>query len=155
MNLENSDEYWMEFAMQEAEIAFRNDEVPVGAIIVKDNKIIASSHNATQKLNSSLAHAEKLTIETAQKKIGKWLYGCELFVTLEPCAMCAGMIILSRLDALIFGAHDPKNGATGSVYNILSDRRFNHNPEVRSGLLADRSSNLLKKFFRNKRKNKL
>ncbi|MEA2105061.1 MAG: nucleoside deaminase [Candidatus Cloacimonadota bacterium] len=147
-----SDEYWMEFALHEAEIAFQDDEIPVGAVIVYKNEIIASSHNSTQKLNNPLAHAEKLVIEAAQKKIGKWLYGCKLFVTLEPCSMCAGIIILARIDAVIFGAFDEKSGTVGSLYNLLLDSRFNHNPEVKSGILAERSSRLLKNFFREKRR---
>ncbi len=146
-----SDEYWMNIALGEAEIAFDEDEVPVGAVLVCNNELIAKAHNNTQKLNSSLAHAEKLVIELAQKELGKWLYDCRLYVTLEPCAMCAGAIILSRIKSVIFGAFDEKNGGCGSLYNLLLDTRFNHNPEVISGVLAKESSELLKRFFNEKR----
>jgi len=146
-----SDEYWMNIALKEAQIAFAEDEIPVGAVLVCDDKLIARAHNSTQRLNSSLAHAEKLAIEKAQQKLGKWLYDCKLYVTLEPCVMCAGIIILSRVKSVIFGAYDEKNGACGSLYNLLSDKRFNHNPEVKSGTLANESSRLLKRFFDNKR----
>lgn len=146
-----SDEYWMNIALEEAQIAFQEDEVPVGAVLVRNNELVAKAHNNTQKLNSSLAHAEKLVIELVQQKLGKWLYDCSLYVTLEPCPMCAGAIILSRIKSLIFGAYDEKNGACGSLYNLLLDSRFNHNPEVKFGVLAKESSELLKSFFNEKR----
>ncbi len=146
-----SDEYWMNIALEEAEIAFDEDEVPVGAVLIRKNELIAKAHNNILKLNSSLAHAEKLVIEMAQQKLGKWLYDCKLYVTLEPCPMCAGAIILSRIKSVIFGAFDEKNGACGSLYNLLLDSRFNHNPEVKSGILAEESSELLKIFFNEKR----
>lgn len=145
------DEYWMNIALEEARIAFAEDEIPVGAVLVCDDKLIARAHNSTQRLNSPLAHAEKLVIEKAQQKLGKWLYDCKLYVTLEPCAMCAGIIILSRVKSVIFGTFDEKNGACGSLYNLLLDRRFNHNPEVKSGIFAKESRELLKKFFNEKR----
>ena len=141
----------MNIALKEAQIAFAEDEIPVGAVLVCNDKLIARAHNSTQRLNSSLAHAEKLAIEKAQQKLGKWLYDCKLYVTLEPCVMCAGIIILSRVKSVIFGAYDEKNGACGSLYNLLLDRRFNHNPEVKFGTLANESSRLLKRFFDNKR----
>ncbi len=146
-----SDEYWMRIALKEAESAFAKDEVPVGAVIVRDNEIVSTAHNSTQNLNNALAHAEKIAIEKAQKEIGKWLLDCKLYVTLEPCPMCTGMIILSRLDSLIFGAFDEKNGACGSIYNLLNDTRFNHNPEIKSGILEENCSKILKRFFEEKR----
>jgi tRNA(adenine34) deaminase len=146
-----SDEYWMSIALKEAQLAFDEDEIPVGAVLVRNNELVAKAHNSTQRLNSPLAHAEKLVIEKAQQKLGKWLYDCKLYVTLEPCVMCAGAIILSRIKSVIFGAYDEKNGACGSLYNLLLDTRFNHNPEVKSGTLANESSGLLKRFFDNKR----
>lgn len=146
-----SDEYWMNIALEEAQIAFQEDEIPVGAVLVRNNELIAKAHNNTQRLNSSLAHAEKLVIESSQQELGKWLYDCILYVTLEPCAMCAGAIILSRIKSVIFGTFDEKNGACGSLYNLLLDSRFNHNPEVKSEVLAKESSELLKRFFNEKR----
>ncbi len=146
------DEYWMQYALEEAEIAFEKDEIPVGAVIIYKEKIIARAHNSTKLKNNSLAHAEKLVIETAQRKIGKWLYDCTLYVTLEPCAMCSGIIILSRLGSVIFGAYDEKSGTCGSLYNLLDDSRFNHNPKLRGGVLAEESKKLLQKFFQRKRK---
>lgn len=146
-----SDEYWMNIALEEAQIAFAEDEVPVGAVLVCNDKLIARAHNSTQRLNCSLAHAEKLVIEIAQQKLGMWLYDCKLYATLEPCAMCASAIILSRIKSVIFGAYDEKNGACGSLYNLLLDRRFNHNPEIRGGILAKESGELLKRFFNEKR----
>ena len=146
-----SDEYWMNIALGEAQLAFQEDEIPVGAVLVCNDELIAKAHNSTRRLNSSLAHAEKLVIEFAQQKLGKWLYDCRLYVTLEPCAMCAGAIILSRIKSVTFGAYDEKNGVCGSLYNLLLDKRFNHNPEVKSGILANESSGLLKRFFDNKR----
>ncbi|MBS3741909.1 MAG: tRNA adenosine(34) deaminase TadA [Candidatus Cloacimonetes bacterium] len=148
-----SHEYWMKFALAEAKKAVEADEIPIGAVIVKNNELIARDHNRTQQLNLGTAHAEKLVIETAQEKVGKYLYGCKLYITLEPCSMCAGMIILSRLDAVIFGAFDKKSGACGSVYNIPADKRLNHNPEIISGIMAKESSQLLKEFFKTKREN--
>ena len=135
-----SDEYWMKIALEEAEEAFVEEEVPVGAVLVCNDKVIAKAHNNIQRSNSSLAHAEKLVIEMAQQKLGKWLYDCKLYVTLEPCAMCAGAIILSRIKSVIFGAYDEKNGVCGSLYNLLLDRRFNHNPEVKTGILTKKSN---------------
>ena len=146
-----SDEYWMNIALKEAQIAFQEDEIPVGAVLVRDNELIAKAHNSMQKFNSSLAHAEKLVIELAQQELGKWLYDCRLYVTLEPCPMCAGAIILSRIKSVIFGAFDEKNGACGSLYHLLLDSRFNHNPEVKFGVLSNESSKLLKRFFNKKR----
>src|SRR6056297_2374386 len=115
-----NDDYWMKFALEEANIAFEKDEVPIGAVVVYKDKVIARDHNSTQQMNSSLAHAEKLVIESAQRKMGKWLYDCKLYVTLEPCLMCSGAIILSRIGSVIFGASDEKSGTCGSIYNVLN-----------------------------------
>ncbi len=131
-----SHEHWMKFALAEAKKAMQEDEIPVGAIIVQNENIVARAHNATRRNNSSIAHAEKMVMENAQEKLGKYLYGCKLYVTLEPCAMCSGMIILSRLDAVIFGADDEKSGACGSIYKIPADKRLNHNPAIIPGILA-------------------
>ena len=150
----HSDEYWMKVVLEEASTAFQEDEIPVGAIIVKDNKIVSRAHNCTESSKSGLAHAEKCAIDKALEKLGKWLHGCTLYVTLEPCIMCAGAIVLSRIDRVVFGASDEKNGACGSLYNVLYDTRLNHNPELRKGILAQECSAMLKNFFREKRTNK-
>ena len=142
--------YWMKLALDEAVKAKNIGEIPVGAVIVKNNRVIASSHNLTNKIDQ-VAHAEKLVIDKALKE-NKYLYDCTLYVTLEPCVMCAGAIILSRIGKVIFGAPDEKGGAVGSLYNLLSDKRMNHNPIVVSGVLAKESSLLLKEFFKEKRK---
>lgn len=147
----HSDEYWMRIALEEAMKAFQEDEIPVGAIIVKDDKLVASAHNSTEALNDGLAHAEKCAIEKAQGVLGKWLYGCTLYVTLEPCTMCAGALVLSRIDRVVIGALDSKNGACGSLFNIVYDTRLNHNPEMTSGILADECGEILRRFFKEKR----
>ncbi|MBN2016670.1 MAG: nucleoside deaminase [Candidatus Cloacimonetes bacterium] len=147
----HSDEDWMRVALEEAIKAYRENEIPVGAVIVKDGQIIARAHNSTEHLQDGLAHAEKCAIESAQRVFGKWLQGCTLYVTLEPCTMCAGALVLSRIDRVVFGAFDEKNGACGSLYNILYDTRLNHNPEVTSGILADKCGEILSRFFQQKR----
>ncbi len=150
----HSDEYWMRLALEEAEKAFQEDEVPVGAVIIKDGKVIARAHNSTESSNNALAHAEKLAVEQAQKKLGKWFLDCTLYVTLEPCTMCAGAIVLSRINRVVFGAFDEKNGACGSLYNVLYDKRLNHNPELKGGVMAYECGEILKFFFQKKRTNK-
>ncbi len=147
----HSDEYWMRLALEEAEIAYQDDEVPVGAVIVMDEKVIARAHNSTESSKNALAHAEMLVIEQGRKKCGKWLSGCTLYVTLEPCMMCAGAIVLSRINRVVYGAFDEKNGACGSLYNVLYDTRLNHNPELESGVMAHECGAILRKFFKEKR----
>lgn len=142
----------MEKALEQARIAYSKDEVPVGAIITMENKIISKAYNLRELSQDSTCHAEVIAIRKACKALGTWrLKGCTLYVTLEPCPMCAGAIILSRLDKVVFGAFDPKGGACGSVIDLISDDRFNHQPEVISGVRAEKSAELLKKFFRQKR----
>lgn len=152
MNIIQSEdhEYWMRLALKEAVKAKDVGEIPVGAVIVKNNKAIASSYNLTNKIDQ-VSHAEKLVIDKALKQ-DKYLYDCTLYVTLEPCSMCAGAIILSRVGKVVFAASDEKSGAVGSLYNLLADKRMNHNPIVISGVLAEESSTLLKDFFKEKRK---
>ena len=147
-----SNEYWMNFALEEARLALLEDEVPIGAILVKDNKIIAAEHNRTGQLKSRLAHAEKLVIEKIISSEEKYLYDYSLFVTLEPCLMCAGIIIWSRVGKVVFGCYDPKAGAVGSVYNVLLDKNFNHHPAVISGVKEKECSELVSQFFKEKRK---
>ncbi|MCG1012260.1 nucleoside deaminase [Tepidanaerobacter sp. GT38] len=142
----------MRFALQEAQKAADIDEVPIGAVIVKDNQIIAKAHNLRETLQDATAHAELLAIRKACEVLGTWrLIGCSLYVTLEPCPMCAGAIILSRVDRVVFGAKDPKGGACGSIVNLPADKRFNHRPEIVEGVLADECGDILKKFFKSKR----
>jgi len=145
------DEYWMKFALEEARSAFQENEVPIGAILVKDNKLIASAHNRTNAANSGLAHAEKLVIEEVIASGEKFLNDYSLYVTVEPCLMCAGIIIWSRIGKVVFGCYDEKAGVAGSIYNALLDRNFNHNPELISGVCEEECSNLMKDFFKSKR----
>ena len=142
------DKYFMKEALKEAEIAFAKDEVPIGAVIVKDDEIIARAHNLKELRQNPLAHAELLAIEKASNKLGTWrLQNCSIFVTLEPCPMCAGAIVQARMKRVIFAASDLKSGACGSLYNLAQDERLNHSLEVKSGILANKSSKLLKDFF--------
>ena len=152
LNNQRDDLFFMRFALQEAQKAADIDEVPIGAVIVKDNQIIARAHNLRETLQDATAHAELLAIRKACEVLGTWrLIGCSLYVTLEPCPMCAGAIILSRVDRVVFGAKDPKGGACGSIVNLPADKRFNHRPEIVEGVLADECGDILKKFFKSKR----
>ncbi len=147
-----SDFYFMGEALKQAERAFELDEVPVGAVIVSKHDIIASAHNMREMLQDATAHAELIAIKKACEARGSWrLVGCSLYVTLEPCPMCAGAAILSRIDRIVFGAHDPKAGVCGSLLNLPQDKRFNHRPEVVSGIMADECADILKRFFKDKR----
>jgi len=145
-----SPEYWMNFALEEALLALNEDEIPVGAVLVKNNQIILRNHNRTRQLQNPLAHAEKLIIDQAVL-IDKYLYGYELYITLEPCLMCTGMIISSRIGKIVFGTSDPKTGACGSIYNALLDKSFNHHPILIKGILETECSQILKNFFALKR----
>lgn len=139
---------FMRETLKLAQMAGNIGEVPIGCVIVHDNKIIASGYNRRECDQNALAHAEIAAIKIACEKIGYWrLCGCDLYVTLEPCAMCAGAIINSRIDRVIFGAYDKKAGAFGSVIN-LNEYNFNHKPEITGGVLAEESSTLLTAFFR-------
>lgn len=139
----------MKEALKEAQKAYKKEEVPVGAIIVKDGKIIARAHNVKETKKNAIGHAEILAIEKACKKIGAWrLIDCEMYVTLEPCSMCAGALINSRIKKLYIGADDPKTGACGSVLNLLEDYPFNHKIEVKKYILKEECENLLKAFFK-------
>jgi len=144
------DEYWMGIALSEARKAMQTDEIPVGAVLVKNNELILKNHNRTTQFYSPLAHAEMIILQEIQKT-EKFLTGYSLYVTLEPCLMCSGAIILSRLSKLVFGAFDPKTGVCGSVYNVLRDKHFNHHPELVSGVMQDECSKILKDFFKYKR----
>ena len=147
------DIHFMEEAIKEAKKAFEKDEPPVGAVIVKDGDIIARGHNLRESLQDPTAHAEMLAIKAAAAKLGRWrLSDCVIYVTLEPCIMCAGAMVLARLERLVYGAHDPKAGAVGSLMNLVSDERLNHQIEVTSGVLAAESGALLREFFSSRRK---
>ncbi|GBE02152.1 tRNA-specific adenosine deaminase [bacterium BMS3Bbin06] len=142
----------MELAVEEAAKAFDADEIPVGAVIVCGGQVVAREHNRKEAENNPVAHAELLAIIGASRNLGRWrLTDCTLYITKEPCPMCAGAIVNARIDRVVFGCMDEKGGAGGSIYNILQDGRLNHRVEVVSGLMADKSSELLKGFFRKMR----
>lgn len=143
----------MRLALKEAHKALAIDEVPVGALIVKDGQIIARAHNRRETSQVATAHAELLAIEKACKKLNSWrLEGCLLYVTLEPCAMCTGASLLSRVDGIVFGAYDPKGGCMGTVTDLTTLKAFNHQPWVLGGVLEKECAQLLTDFFKNKRK---
>lgn len=142
----------MAMALKEAMTAFRRDEVPVGAVIVKGGTVIAKAHNQIEMLQDPTAHAEILAIGAAANHLGsRRLDGCTLYVTLEPCPMCAGALVLSRLDRVVFGSYDPKMGACSTLYNIAQDERLNHRVEVIAGVMDAEAGSLLKEFFAKKR----
>ncbi|NBJ70882.1 tRNA adenosine(34) deaminase TadA [Roseburia sp. 1XD42-34] len=143
------DEYMMKMAIQEAKQAAEQGEVPIGALIAYDNEVIATAHNLRETTQSTLAHAELLAIQKANEKIGSWrLEDCTLYVTLEPCPMCAGAIVQSRIKRVVYGAYDPKAGCAGTLFNLLDDARFNHQVDVTAGVLEEECANLLKDFFK-------
>ena len=149
----SKEEIYMREALKEAQKAFYEDEVPVGAVIVSDKKIIARAHNQVERLKDPTAHAEIIAITGAANYLGsKWLNGASLYVTIEPCSMCAGALVLARIKNIVYGAKDPKTGACGSVANIVNHKKLNHRIMVRSGVLKEESSSLLKEFFKKKRK---
>ncbi|WP_042354602.1 tRNA adenosine(34) deaminase TadA [Bacillus rubiinfantis] len=151
----NLDEYYMKEAIKEAKKAEELLEVPIGAVIVHDGKIISRAHNLRESKQNSLAHAELLAIDKACKIQGSWrLEDTTLYVTLEPCPMCSGAIILSRVKRVVYGASDPKGGCAGTLMNLLADPRFNHQSEVAAGILASECGELLSNFFRGIRKRK-
>ena len=142
----------MQLALKEAERALDAREVPIGAVVVKGSQIVGRGHNQVERLADPTAHAEMLAISAACQTLGtKFLDGCTLYVTLEPCPMCAGALVWSRLDRLVFGAFDEKAGAASTLYDIPSDRRLNHQLETISGVEADASADLLRTFFRARR----
>lgn len=142
----------MRAAIDAAEIAEENGDVPIGAVIVYENKIIARAYNQREQLADPTAHAEIIALTQAAAAFENWrLHGCTIYVTLEPCPMCAGALVLARLDRLVFGCEDPKAGACGSLYNIVEDKRLNHRLNVTSGVLAEKCSEQLQSFFQKKR----
>jgi tRNA(adenine34) deaminase len=143
---------FMKIALKEAQEAYSHGEVPVGAVLVLEGNILAQAHNSPITRNDPSAHAEMLALRQAGEKIGNYrLAGAELYVTLEPCVMCAGAIVQARLARVIFGARDPKCGAVGSLYNILTDERLNHQVEITEGILREECGEILSRFFQKKR----
>jgi len=142
------DEYFMRLALREAERALSHDDVPIGAVIVHEGEVIGSGHNEREVREDPTAHAETIAMREAARALGTWrLLDCMMYVTLEPCPMCAGAIVLARLPRVVYGAADPKGGAAGSVLDVLGEPRLNHSPEVAGGLLAADSADLLRAFF--------
>ena len=142
-------EHYMKQALKEAEKAYKKLEVPVGAVIVKDGKIIARAHNQKETRTDTTKHAEILAIQKASKKLESWrLIDCEMYVTLEPCSMCAGAMINSRIKKVYIGAMDEKTGAAGSVLNLFNDYTFNHKVEVENGIMEKECQEILTKFFK-------
>ena len=145
--------FFMRQALIQAQAALECDEVPVGAVIVHSQRVVAAAHNRREQLRDSTAHAEMIAITQASESIGDWrLENCTLFVTLEPCVMCAGAILNARIPSIVIGAMDPKAGAAGSLMNLLDDPRFNHRCHVVTGVLSHDCGELLTEFFKQKRK---
>jgi tRNA(adenine34) deaminase len=146
-------EYFMRMALAEAEAAFAEDEVPIGAVIAREGRIIASAHNQREQLRDPTAHAEMVAITQAAQQMESWrLEGCTLYVTLEPCPMCAGAILQARVPTVVYGAPDPKGGAVHTLYQLLSDPRLNHRPQIVSGVMVAPCGEILSRFFQAQRK---
>jgi len=146
------DERFMRAALREAARAMKEEEVPVGAVVVHEGRILARAHNRSIHLNDPTAHAEILALRRAARKLGNYrLAGCSLYVTIEPCAMCAGAIVQARVQRVVFGTADPKAGAGGSVLPVLNHPKLNHRAEVRSGVLKEECASILREFFRHRR----
>lgn len=149
---EKDDEYYMEAALELAQEAYVRGEVPIGAVLVRDGEILARNHNRREELKDATAHAEILVLREAGRLVGDWrLTGTTLYVTLEPCPMCAGALVQARVSRLVYGTRDPKGGAAASLYNITSDPRLNHRLSVEEGILRERCAALLQKFFKERR----
>ncbi len=147
-----ADNLYMQMALEEARRAAEHDEVPVGAVIVKEGQVISRAFNRREMDNDATAHAEILAIRAGGQHLNNWhLDDCTIYVTLEPCPMCAGAIVLARINRLVYGAADPKTGAAGSLYNIVRDNRLNHQVLITAGVLAEDSAGLLREFFRERR----
>jgi tRNA(adenine34) deaminase len=152
MNDNKKDQIYMKTAIEQAQIAEENGDVPIGAIIVYENQIIGRAYNQREQLQDPTAHAEIISLTQAAAFLESWrLHGCTMYVTLEPCPMCAGAMVLARIDRLVYGCDDPKTGAVKSLYNIVNDERLNHTINVTSGVLAEECSELLQQFFRRRR----
>ena len=146
-------DHFMRLALEEAELAWREEEVPIGAVIVHDGRVIASAHNQREQLHDPTAHAEMIAITQAAEALGSWrLEGCTLYVTLEPCPMCAGAILQARVPVVVYGALDPKAGAVDSLFQLLSDPRLNHRCQIVPGVLAEPCGRVLTEFFQQQRR---
>jgi tRNA(adenine34) deaminase len=147
------DERFMRLALREAEAALEHEDVPIGAVIVHQGEVIGRGHNQRELLGDPTAHAEMIAMTAAAEHVGSWrLLDCTLYVTLEPCVMCAGALIQARLPALVYGADDPKGGGCGSVYDIVGEGKLNHTVTVTRGILADECAALLRAFFEQQRR---
>lgn len=156
MLIAKDDNFFMKEAIKQAKMAFSLDEVPVGAVVVHENKIIAKAYNQVEMLKDPTAHAEMLALTQACNSLqNKWLLDCIIYVTIEPCSMCAGALVLSRIKKIVYGADDPKAGACGSVVNIINNKSLNHRPKIKKGILEKECSLILKEFFALKRKKSL
>ncbi|MDP2939416.1 MAG: tRNA adenosine(34) deaminase TadA [Candidatus Omnitrophota bacterium] len=143
----------MQEALKEARKAFEKDEVPVGCVVTYKNRVISRAHNQVELLKDPTAHAEMIAITQATNFLqAKWLYDCSMYVTIEPCSMCAGALVLARIKNIYFGAKDPKAGACGSILNIASNKKLNHHIKVKGGVLEKDCADLLKEFFKKKRR---
>ena len=152
INFTKSDEQFMRLAIEQAKIAEENGDVPIGAVIVYKDQIIAKAYNQREQLKDPTAHAEIIALTQAAAYLESWrLNGCTIYVTLEPCPMCAGALVLARIDRLVYGCDDPKTGACGTLYNIVQDSQLNHRLEVTSGVLANECSQVLQEFFEKRR----
>jgi tRNA(adenine34) deaminase len=152
MDTLKDDQRYMQIAIEQAEIARANGDVPIGAVIVYQNQIIGKAYNQREQLKDPTAHAEIIALTQAAAFLESWrLNDCTIYVTLEPCPMCAGALVLARMKRLVYGCDDPKTGAVKSLYNIVQDQRLNHRLEVTSGVLADECSELLQEFFQKRR----
>jgi tRNA(adenine34) deaminase len=146
------DDYFMRLAIREAERALEHDDVPIGAVLVRDGEVVAAAHNERELRQDPTAHAEILALRETAAAQGSWrILDAVMYVTLEPCAMCAGALVLARLPRVVFGAYDPKAGACGSALDVLGEPRLNHRPEVAGGLLAEECGALLSDFFSSRR----
>lgn len=149
------DQKFMRLALEEARLAAEECEVPIGAVVACEGQVVAQAHNRRELDADPAAHAEFLAMEAAARKLGRWrLTGCTVYVTLEPCLMCAGLMVNSRIDRCVYGAADPKGGALGTLYDVSADPRLNHAFEVTPGVLADECAQLLRDFFRARRRPK-
>ena len=152
MSNSKKDEQYMQMAIEQARIAEENGDVPIGAVIVHEGRIIGKAYNQREQLADPTAHAEIIALTQAAAFLESWrLHGCTIYVTLEPCPMCAGALVLARMDRLVYGCDDPKTGAVKSLYNIVTDERLNHRLAVTSGVLTEECSGLLQQFFRRRR----
>ena len=152
MNIHKDDQRYMQIAIEQAGIAEENGDVPIGAVIVYQNQIIGKAYNQREQLKDPTAHAEIIALTQAAAFLESWrLHHCTIYVTLEPCPMCAGALVLARIERLVYGCDDPKTGAIKSLYNIVTDERLNHIIDVTSGVLAEECGRLLQHFFRRRR----